>query len=130
MKLSVIVWQEEVWSDPYKDSEQWGVLWSLWRGKVCHPGWVGAVLHGEPGAAEGEEWSGDRAQISPQLRGPDHRKVCLQGTMYTHFNHENQKKYVNRSFLYIYTIGLDNLWRVSFSQEREKKFVVAYMKYF
>lgn len=72
-----IIWQEEVRSDPHKDSEQWRVLRPVWRGEVCYPGRTGPVLHGEPGAAEGEEWGGHRTQVSPQLRGPHHGEVGL-----------------------------------------------------
>lgn len=72
-----MIWQEEVGSDPHKDPEQWGVLRPVRWGEVRYPGRTGPVLHGEPGAAEGEERGGHRAQVSPQLRGPHHREVGL-----------------------------------------------------
>ena len=43
------------WGNSHQDPEFRRLLWLVWRWEVCHAGWTGELLHGEPRYTEGPE---------------------------------------------------------------------------
>ena len=62
-------------SHSHQNSEHWWLLRPVWRREVRNSLGAGPVLHGKPGAAEGEEWRSHRTALPPQLCWSHHGKV-------------------------------------------------------